>query len=98
MKKKILLFLVIAAAFAGNAFAQEFDPVARAARWKEFNKYGFEKVNFAKTKLTKSRIVRLKVDENADDLALLRGVVFGKHGRIFKERSVQDYLDKQAWY
>ena len=41
---------------------------------------------------------KLKTDENADDFALLRGVVFGKHGRVFKERSIQDYLEKQAWY
>lgn len=99
MKRKILLFLVIVLALAGRVLAQDFvDPVERAARWKEFNKNNFEKVNFAKTKLTKARIARLKVDEYGDDLALLRGVVFGKRGRIFKERSIQDYLDKQAWY
>jgi len=33
-----------------------------------------------------------------DELALLRGVVFGKRGRVFKERSIQDYLEKQLWY
>lgn len=98
MKQKLLLFWVIILTFAAGALAQEFDPVARAARWKEFNKNNFDKVNFAKTKLTKARIAKLKVDENADDLALLRGVVFGKHGRIFKERPVQDYLEKQPWY
>lgn len=99
MKRKKLLFLVIVLALAGRVLAQDFvDPVERAARWKEFNKNNFEKVNFAKTKLTKARITKLKVDEYGDDLALLRGVVFGKRGRIFKERSIQDYLDKQAWY
>lgn len=98
MKRKILLLLVIVLAFAGGAFAQEFDPAVRAARWREFNKNNFEKVNFAKTRLTKARIAKLKVDEDGDDLALLRGVVFGKHGRIFKERPIQDYLEKQAWY
>src|ERR1043166_7965833 len=97
MKKNLLLFLLIVLA-VGSAFAQEFDPVARAGRWKEFNKNGFEKLNFARTRLTKARISKLKVDEDADEIALLRGVVFGKHGRIFKERSIQDYLDKQPWY
>ena len=48
--------------------------------------------------MTPTRLAKLKTDENADDLALLRGVVFGKRGRIFKERSIQDYLEKQAWY
>jgi hypothetical protein len=98
MKRKILGFWFILLAFAATAFAQEFDPAARAARWKEFNKYGFEKTNFAKVRLTKARIAKLKVDENADEIALLRGVVFGKRGRIFKERSIQDYLEKQPWY
>lgn len=98
MKKKILLIMLVVLTFVGSAFSQEFDPVARAARWREFNKNNFEKLNFAKTRLTKAKIANLKVDENADDLALLRGVVFGKHGRVFKERPVQDYLEKQAWY
>ncbi|MBV9215874.1 MAG: YARHG domain-containing protein [Acidobacteria bacterium] len=80
------------------AVGQEVDPVARAARWKEFNKHNFDQFNFAKVKLTKEKIAGLKEDENADDFALLRGVVFGKHGRVFKERSIQDYLEKQAWY
>lgn len=35
---------------------------------------------------------------DAADLSLLRGVVFGRRGRVFKERFVQDYLVKQAWY
>lgn len=78
--------------------AQDIDPAARAARWKEFNKNSFHTFNFATTKLTKAKLARLKEDENADDFALLRGVVFGKRGRVFKERSIQDYLEKQAWY
>ncbi len=98
MKRKILLFLVIVSAFAGGVFAQDVDPAERAALWKEFNKNNFHKLNFAKTKLTRKRVTKLNVDGEVDDLALLRGVVFGKRGRIFKERSIQDYLEKQAWY
>lgn len=78
--------------------AQDVDIAARNARWREFNKFGFDKINFAKIRLTKAKLAPLKEDENADDFALLRGVVFGKHGRVFKERSIQDYLEKQAWY
>ena len=80
------------------AFAQDIDPVQRASRWKEFNKFAFEKVDFSKAKLTRAKIAKLKEDDNADDFALFRGVIFGKHGRVFKERSIQEYLDKQAWY
>ena len=98
MKKKILLFLVIASASGLLGLAQEVDQSTRAARWREFNKNNFHTFNFAKTRLAKARIARLKVDEDGDDLALLRGVVFGKRGRVFKERSIQDYLDKQPWY
>jgi hypothetical protein len=98
MKIRSLFIPVFVALLAAAASAQDVDPVARAARWREFNKNGFEKVNFSKVKLTPTRLAKLKVDENADDVALLRGVVFGKHGRVFKERPIQDYLEKQAWY
>ncbi len=98
MQKKLLIVLFSTLVFAGGAFAQDFDIAARNARWKEFNRNSFEKFDFAKTKLTKARIGKLKEDEDSDDFALLRGVVFGKHGRIFKERTIQDYLEKQAWY
>ena len=98
MKKKILLFLVIMSAFAGGVLAQDVDPVARAARWKEFNKNNFHTFNFAKSRLTKTRIAKLNVEGEVNDLALLRGVVFGKRGRVFKERSIQDYLENQGWY
>ena len=98
MKKKIAIILFAITALATVSFAQDVDPAARAARWKEFNKYGFHTFNFAKTRLTQAKLVNLKEDEDADDFALLRGVVFGKHGRVFKERSIQDYLEKQPWY
>src|SRR3982751_803816 len=90
----VLLMLLLAALVQ----SQEIDPVARAARWKEFNRNNFEKFDFSKTKLTRAKIAGLKEDDNADDFALLRGVIFGKHGRVFKERSIQEYLDKQPWY
>jgi hypothetical protein len=32
------------------------------------------------------------------DLRMLRGVVFGRHGRIFKDRDIQGYLKEQPWY
>src|SRR4051812_30548066 len=98
MKIKSLMIPVFLVLFAAVVNAQDVDPVARAARWREFNKNGFEKTNFAKVRLTSTRLARLKVDENSDDVALLRGVVFGKHGRVFKERPIQDYLEKQTWY
>jgi YARHG domain len=98
MKRQTIFLILMLLALATAGFAQEIDPVVRAARWKEFNKNNFEKFDFTKQKLTKAKIANLKEDENADDFALLRGVIFGKHGRVFKERSIQEYLNKQAWY
>src|SRR6266436_418683 len=98
MRTKSLILLSLLLIFSTVVFAQDVDPAARAARWKEFSKNNFDKFNFAKTRLTVASIASLKEDENADDFALLRGVVFGKHGRIFKERSIQEYLEKQPWY
>ena len=50
--------------------------------------------DFSKKKITKTQIAKL----DHDQLQILRGIVFGKRGRIFKEKNIQDYLGKQAWY
>ena len=98
MRSKLLIIISVIATLGTAAFAQEIDLNARAARWKEFNKYAFEKVDFSKVRLTRAKIAKLKEDDNADDFALLRGVIFGKRGRVFKEQSIQQYLEKQQWY
>ena len=98
MKRKLTILVAAVAFFSAGAFAQEIDLNARAARWKEFNKNAFEKVDFSRVRLNRVKIARLKEDDNADDFALLRGVIFGKRGRIFKEQSIQQYLEKQPWY
>ena len=33
-----------------------------------------------------------------DDLKLLRGIVFGRHGRVFKDVEIRIYLEAQDWY
>jgi hypothetical protein len=33
-----------------------------------------------------------------EDLKLLRGIVFGRHGRIFKDAEIATYLTAQDWY
>jgi len=99
MKKNMLIFVVLLLAMATGVFAQGgIDPDERAARWKEFGQRNFHKIDFARTKLSKARLAPLRVDETVDDFALLRGVIFGKRGRTFKERSIQDFLEKQPWY
>ena len=33
-----------------------------------------------------------------DDLKFLRGIVFGRHGRVFKDADIKAYLENQSWY
>ncbi len=92
------MFLVFS--FSALTFAQD-DEGFRAEQkqaWAKFSKKGWDKIDYAKKKLTKAQLAKVPSDGVIDELALLRGVVFGKRGRVFKERSIQDYLEKQTWY
>jgi hypothetical protein len=53
-----------------------------------------EATDFAKKSVTKPQLKDLELW----DLKMLRGVVFGRHGRVFKDRDIQQYLKEQAWY
>jgi hypothetical protein len=108
MKGKLVVSLVLLLTLLAGArvFAQD-DPTGFEARkknfWQDFNKAKWHQFDFAAKKLTKAQLAKLArkdTDEYSDfsRLELLRGVVFGKRGRVFKERSIQDYLEKQAWY
>ncbi len=50
--------------------------------------------DFSKTAIKQSEIRNLALE----DLKLLRGIVFGRHGRIFKDGEIKAYLEEQAWY
>src|SRR5215471_9384509 len=54
----------------------------------------WEKFDFASQVINNSDIQNLSLD----NLKFLRGIVFGKHGRIFKEQDIQSYLDGRPWY
>jgi hypothetical protein len=54
----------------------------------------YQKIDFTKTLVKKADLNKLELE----DLSLLRGIVFGKRGRIFKEQLIQSYLQKQSWY
>jgi hypothetical protein len=57
----------------------------------------FEKLqalDFSKQKLTREQLKDLTLW----DLQMLRGVVFGRHGRVFKDRDIQAFLREQEWY
>jgi hypothetical protein len=98
MMKRTSLIVVMLIAAAIGALGQDTDVAYRNSRWKKFNQYNFDKFDFSKARLTKARLSKLTSEDAVDDFSLLRGVVFGKRGRIFKERTIQDYLEKQAWY
>ncbi|MGC2238892.1 MAG: YARHG domain-containing protein [Pyrinomonadaceae bacterium] len=93
--KQICLGILLILSVSQIMLAQVYDE-------KEFNKYKWDKFDFTKKKVTKAQLDKLKYEtddtETTDELAILRGIVFGKRGRIFKERSIQDYLEKQSWY
>ena len=53
-----------------------------------------ERVDFAKEKITREQLE----DVDQWDLKKVRGIVFGRHGRVFKDRDIQGYLKEQPWY
>ncbi len=54
----------------------------------------WEKFDFTKQVVAEADIQKLSLDE----LKLLRGIIFGRHGRIFKEQEIADYLYSRPWY
>ena len=51
-------------------------------------------LDFGKTSLKQAQIQKLEMY----DLKLLRGIIFGRHGRVFKDTEIKNYLDEQSWY
>src|SRR5215203_2552115 len=51
-------------------------------------------LDFSKTSIRQSQVQKLTIE----DLKLLRGIVFGRHGRIFKDNDIKFYLEEQPWY
>jgi hypothetical protein len=54
--------------------------------WKDFD--------FGKSSIKASQIQALELQ----DLKMLRGIVFGRHGRIFKDSDIKAYLQEQSWF
>jgi len=88
MSRKIIL-LGILLVFSSVLCAQD--------NLKKYHNFDFTKKLVTKTELAKLNYEQGDI-EQVNELALLRGVVFGKRGRIFKEKSIQNYLAKQSWY
>lgn len=54
----------------------------------------WEKFDFASRRI---ELAELK-DLSLDDLKYLRGIIFGRHGRVFKDADIQSYLKERTWY
>jgi YARHG domain len=54
----------------------------------------WESFDFASKRISAADVAKVK----AENLQLMRGVVFGKHGRIFKDWEIKTYLQSRDWY
>src|SRR5215216_51704 len=51
-------------------------------------------IDFRKNALKQTQIQKL----SPEDLKLLRGIIFGRHGRVFRDNDIKVYLEEQSWY
>ena len=51
-------------------------------------------LDFSKTSIKQGQTQKLAME----DLKLLRGIIFGRHGRVFKDNDIKVYLEEQPWY
>jgi hypothetical protein len=78
------LFLVALLSGFSLVHAQEEYPEVK--KWESFD--------FASRKITPADLGPMTLD----NLKLVRGIVFGKHGRIFADPEIRRYLESRAWY
>ena len=53
-----------------------------------------KELDLSKNSLKQSQVQNLSME----DLKLLRGIIFGRHGRVFKDSEIKTYLEEQSWY
>jgi hypothetical protein len=82
--RHVLRSLALLVIVACTAFVvQAQDPIEA---WKEYN--------FRTSPIKQAQVQNLELY----DLKLLRGLVFGHHGRIFKDTDISGFLKDQSWY
>jgi YARHG domain-containing protein len=82
MSRRFVPFVVLLVLFCVPVLAQQ-DPMD-----------ALKQVDFSKTSLKQPQVQKLTLE----DLKLLRGIVFGRHGRVFKDLDIKAYLEEQSWY
>jgi len=80
--KSFVLFVTLLVLSCGTVLAQQ-DPME-----------SLKTIDFSKTSLKQAQVQKL----SPEDLKLLRGIVFGRHGRVFKDGDIKSYLEEQSWY
>ncbi len=55
---------------------------------------GLKELDFSKSSIKQAQVQKLAME----DLKLLRGIIFGRHGRVFKDNDIKIYLEEQSWY
>ena len=78
-----LLLLII---LAGSSVANAQDEYAAVKDWETFN--------FSGRSVSRADFAALSLD----DLKLVRGIVFGKHGRVFKDPDIRRFLESRTWF
>ncbi|HXI23362.1 MAG TPA: YARHG domain-containing protein [Pyrinomonadaceae bacterium] len=77
-----LLFVL----FTASAITQAQDEYASMKNWESYD--------FSSKAIKKSDLGTLTID----DLKLVRGIVFGKHGRVFKDPDIRRFLESRPWF
>lgn len=77
------LLLILTAGFS-TVFAQ--DEYSAIKKWETFD--------FASQTIKTTDVSPLTLE----NLKLVRGIVFGKHGRVFKDPEIRRYLESRDWY
>ena len=54
----------------------------------------WENFDFAKRTIEPSQLEGVSLD----DLKMLRGIIFGRHGRVFKDADIKKYLAERPWF
>jgi hypothetical protein len=80
----LLISIVLGCSIFSTAGAQEVSDAV--TRWEGFD--------FRKHEITTDQVSALSLD----DLKFVRGIVFGKHGRVFKDVEIRTFLESRPWY
>lgn len=78
-----LLLLVLLAPFSITSAQEEY---ASVKNWETFD--------FTGRDVAKADLSALTLE----DLKLVRGIVFGKHGRVFKDPEIKRFLESRTWF